>query len=84
MVAGSLPDWAEQQTHHHAQHAGEQQEAGQQQGLGQHTDESIMLPLEPATATHTTPRDLEFPPQFSKVLQTQGIGHQSAEPMSNC
>jgi hypothetical protein len=66
MVAGSLPDWAEAQTHHNTNHSTQQQ---QQQDLHavHSTEEALMLPLEPASACHTTPQDLQFPDSFSQV-----------------
>lgn len=64
MVAGSLPDWAEAQTHHNTTHTAQQQ---QELAAVHTTEEALMLPLEPATACHTTPQDLQFPDTFSQV-----------------
>lgn len=73
----------EQQHHHHHHHIHGRSQQEQQQGTGsaarqeqdaassscsQSSDDSLVLPLEPAaTHCHTTPKDLQFPPQFSKV-----------------
>lgn len=73
----------EQQHHHHHHHIHGRSQQEQQQGAGsaagqeqgaassscsQSSDDSLVLPLEPAaTHCHTTPKDLQFPPQFSKV-----------------
>jgi hypothetical protein len=51
--------------------AGQEQDAAavssSSSGL-QSSEDSLVLPLEPAaTHCHTTPKDLQFPPQFSKV-----------------
>jgi hypothetical protein len=80
MVAGQLPHWAEQQAHHHHHHhlhtlqdaEAQQQSAGtgsQDSGSSEHCDDDdLVLPLEPAAVhLHTTPKDLQFPENFSKV-----------------
>jgi hypothetical protein len=71
MVAGSLPDWAEAQTHHNHNHTAQQQQ--QESPAGHTTEEALMLPLEPATACHTTPQDLQFPDTFSQVRTAQHL-----------
>jgi hypothetical protein len=67
--------------HHHAHHSARQQQeqqdgaaadgAGQQGGCSSssnYSDDDLVLPLEPAAMHHhTTPKDLKFPEEFSKV-----------------
>jgi hypothetical protein len=83
MVAGQLPHWAEEQAHHHHHHHVTPQDGdAQQQGAGTGSqdsgssghcdDDDLVLPLEPAAVhLHTTPKDLQFPENFSKVSSNQ-------------